>query len=62
MQDDNRYNSSWGAHLNLKRTEKAPIRVSKIAGTCLKYKQKHSLWTFLCIGIWKSIDAYCDYL
>lgn len=32
FQDDNRYNSSRGAHLNLKRAEKARILVNKIPG------------------------------
>lgn len=32
-QDDNRYNASRGAHLNLKRAEKARILVNKIPGT-----------------------------
>jgi len=31
-QDDNRYNASRGAHLNLKRAEKARILVNKIPG------------------------------
>lgn len=31
-QDENRYNSSRGAHLNLKRAEKARILVNKIPG------------------------------
>jgi hypothetical protein len=32
LQDDNRYNSGRGAHLNLKRAEKARIQVNKIPG------------------------------
>ena len=32
LQDDNRYNASRGAHLNLKRAEKARILVNKIPG------------------------------
>lgn len=31
-QDENRYNASRGAHLNLKRAEKARILVNKIPG------------------------------
>lgn len=31
-QDDNRYNASRGAHLNLKRAERARILVNKIPG------------------------------
>ena len=31
-QDDNRYNAGRGAHLNLKRAEKARILVNKIPG------------------------------
>lgn len=31
-QDDNRYNASRGAHLNLKRAEKARVLVNKIPG------------------------------
>ena len=34
MQDENRYNASRGAHLNLKRAEKARILVNKIPGKC----------------------------
>jgi hypothetical protein len=33
-QDENRYNASRGAHLNLKRAEKARILVNKIPGMC----------------------------
>ena len=33
-QDENRYNASRGAHLNLKRAEKARILVNKIPGIC----------------------------
>lgn len=33
MQDENRYKSSRGAHVNLKRDEKAGILVNKIPGT-----------------------------
>lgn len=33
-QDENRYNASRGAHLNLKRAEKARILVNKIPGKC----------------------------
>lgn len=43
LQDDNRYNSSRGAHLNLKRAEKARILVSKIPGTYLNYIYEHLL-------------------
>jgi hypothetical protein len=32
-QDQNRYNAGRGAHLNLKRAEKARILVNKISGT-----------------------------
>lgn len=31
-QDENRYNASRGAHLNLKRAEKARVLVNKIPG------------------------------
>lgn len=34
IQDENRYNASRGAHLNLKRAEKARILVNKIPGKC----------------------------
>lgn len=34
-QDENKYNASRGAHLNLKRAEKARILVNKIPGTVL---------------------------
>jgi hypothetical protein len=37
LQDDNRYNSSRGAHLNLKRAEKARILVNKIPGISSNY-------------------------
>ena len=37
LQDDNRYNSSRGAHLNLKRAEKARILVNKIPGIFSNY-------------------------
>lgn len=36
FQDDNRYNSSRGAHLNLKRAEKARVLVNKIPGIFVK--------------------------
>lgn len=45
MQDDNRYNASRGAHLNLKRAEKARILVNKIPGTLLH--SVDALFTFL---------------
>mgnify|MGYP000438621170 CR=1 FL=1 len=31
-QDDNRYNNSRGAHINLKRAEKARILIAKLPG------------------------------
>jgi len=33
LQDDNRYNAGRGAHLTLKRAEKARALVNKIPGT-----------------------------
>jgi hypothetical protein len=33
FQDTNRYNAGRGAHLNLKRAERARVTVSKISGT-----------------------------
>jgi hypothetical protein len=35
-QDDNRYSATRGAHLNLKRAEKARLLVNKIPGMFLK--------------------------
>lgn len=32
-QDDNRYSAGRGAHINLKRAERARVTVSKIPGT-----------------------------
>lgn len=32
LQDDNRYNAGRGAHINLKRAERARVTVSKIPG------------------------------
>jgi Ase1/PRC1/MAP65 family protein len=36
VQDQNRYSSGRGAHLNLKRAEKARILVAKIPGTIMQ--------------------------
>lgn len=34
VQDENRYNAGRGAHLTLKRAEKARSLVNKLPGTC----------------------------
>lgn len=43
-QDDNRYNASRGAHLNLKRAEKARILVNKIPGVVESLVGKTRAW------------------
>jgi protein regulator of cytokinesis 1 len=42
LQDENRYNSTRGAHLNLLRAERARVIVSKIPGKLQSVKEKHS--------------------
>jgi protein regulator of cytokinesis 1 len=44
LQDDNRYNSGRGAHLNLKRAEKARILVSKIPALVETLVAKTRAW------------------
>lgn len=44
LQDDNRYNSSRGAHLNLKRAEKARILVNKIPALVETLVAKTRAW------------------
>lgn len=44
MRDDNRYNSSRGAHLNLKRAEKARIMVNKIPAMVETLVAKTRAW------------------
>ncbi|XP_022855222.1 65-kDa microtubule-associated protein 1-like [Olea europaea var. sylvestris] len=53
--DENRYNASRGAHLNLKRAEKARILVNKIPGTVLYYDPFRS--TCAVDNIWGSFIA-----
>ncbi|KAJ0748422.1 putative microtubule-associated protein, MAP65/Ase1/PRC1 [Helianthus annuus] len=44
LHDDNRYNASRGAHLNLKRAEKARILVNKIPALVDSLVAKTRAW------------------
>lgn len=58
-QDDNRYNASRGAHLNLKRAEKARVLVNKIPGI-----QRVNMPLLMVVDICQGSNIYalCSYL
>jgi len=60
FQDDNRYNSSRGAHLNLKRAEKARILVNKIPGTFIS-PSKDSLYLPYLNKIWLELHCFAKH-
>lgn len=47
LQDENRYNAGRGAHINLKRAERARLAVNKIPG--IVYFMDHTLISSCCI-------------
>lgn len=56
-QDNNRYNASRGAHLNLKRAEKARILVNKIPGKYTQYFQVLETCNCFILTIFKNVYA-----
>lgn len=61
VQDDNRYNASKGAHINLKRAERARATVVKLPGTfpCMFVKLNRDLQLLLLIVVLGNVFKHC---